>query len=253
MVRTGTAGAAGPRGRVDVRRRAGRPVAPVPAPPRDGRRGGALGLPGGPVGAAAPHQYLPGRHHVRDELRRRGGGGPRTGGARAHPGADGRRHPVPGRRSGAADLGARRRGGLLPAGPPAVRQKPVGSRGLRRVPRRHGPRGPRAGRGPAAGEPARAGSADGAVPARPAADCGLPGHRAVPADRSPAAGGRPVAVRAADGGGRGPAAALGEGGRGRRGARGRPDAAPRRSRRRPGRDPRDPLGAAAGSPPPPPG
>ena len=103
-------------------RRRQRAAAPDAAPAGHGRRGGALQLPGGPSGPAAPDRVL--RRH--DDLRHggRGGGRHRPGPPRPPPrqGHRARRAALLGRRPRAGHLHPRRRGVELPGLVAALRQ-----------------------------------------------------------------------------------------------------------------------------------
>ena len=123
LVRRGPPDPRGARRRLDVRRRAARPAAPVSAPPRHGRRRGPLRLPRRPVGPASADQPLPGRDVLRGGGRRRGDGGadPRDPRPRAWPCSG--RATVRRLRPAPARVGPRRRGRQLPGRPHGVRQQ----------------------------------------------------------------------------------------------------------------------------------
>ena len=103
------------------------------APRCDDRDRAALGLPRRPLGPASAHQHLPRRDHLRHRAGRAAGRGSRPRHPRACQGDRTRWPSVPGRRPAPAPLGARRRGGQLPALPSALRPTPARRGRVRRV------------------------------------------------------------------------------------------------------------------------
>ena len=166
VVPAGLADPDGARRRLDVRRRHARPAPAVPAPGRDGGGRGALGLPRRPVGPAGADQHVHRDDDLRHDRRRDRSDRPGPPGARADPWRHARRDRVRRERPDAAALGARRRGGQLPARAPRVRAAAPRCRRCRRVRRAGVPRGRRARGGAGAGVDGRAGEGAGGVPAR---------------------------------------------------------------------------------------
>ena len=156
----------GARRRLDVRRRHARPAPAVPAPGGDGGGRGALGLPRRPVGPAGADEHVHRDDDLRHDRRRDRRDRPGPPGARADPWRHARRDRVRRERPDAAALGARRRGGQLPARAPGVRAAASRRRRCRRVRRAGVPRGRRARGGAGAGVHGRAGEGAGGVPAR---------------------------------------------------------------------------------------
>ncbi len=112
----------GARRRVHVRRRAAGVPAADAAPGRDARGLGALRLPRRHVGPAAPHQHVPRGHHVRGRPTTRSRRSTRSAGSTSgSPATHARRHAVRRLRPAPARLGARGRGGQLPARAPGLR------------------------------------------------------------------------------------------------------------------------------------